>query len=142
MRLVSAAACAVMLSCLDVLPGSLFVVVVAMAPAAAQQGDLAAILKRFNALYGAGDYPAALAEAQKVEAGVKARFGVNHPRYAAALDLLAVVYDDLGRYAEAEGLYQRALAIQEKVLGASHPDVAPTLHSLAGVYLEQSKYAE
>ena len=29
-----------------------------------------------------------------------------------------------GRYAEAEPLYKRALAIQEKALGPDHPDVA------------------
>ena len=36
-----------------------------------------------------------------------------------------------GKYAEAEPLYKRALAIQEKALGADHPDVADTLNNLA-----------
>ena len=56
MRLVRAAACAVMLSCLGILPGSLFFVVIDLAPAAAQQGDLNAIQKRYNELYAAGNY--------------------------------------------------------------------------------------
>ena len=59
---------------MGILPGALLFV----APAAAQQSDLNAILKRFEELYAAGNYPAALVEAQKFEAGVKARFGVNH----------------------------------------------------------------
>jgi len=46
----------------------------AFTPAAAQQADLNAIYKRFNELYEAGNYPAALVEAQKFEAAVKARF--------------------------------------------------------------------
>jgi len=29
-----------------------------------------------------------------------------------------------GKYADAEGLYRRALAISEKARGADHPDVA------------------
>jgi hypothetical protein len=35
-----------------------------------------------------------------------------------------------GRYADAEPLYQRSLAIREKALGREHPDVAPTLNNL------------
>ena len=44
------------------------ILLIAIAPAAAQQGDLNAILKRYNELYDAGDYAAALVEAQKLEA--------------------------------------------------------------------------
>ena len=111
MRLVRAAACTVMLSCLGILPGSLFFVVIDLAPAAAQQGDLNAILRRFNELYDAGNYAAALVEAQKHEAGVKARFGVNNAYYGNTLYNLANVYEAQAKYAEAEGLYKRALAI-------------------------------
>ena len=42
--------------------------------------------------------------------------------------------DDQGRYAEAEPLYKRALAIREKALGPDHPDVADSLNNLAGLY--------
>ena len=142
MRLVRAAVCAVMLSCLGILPGSLFFVVIDLAPAAAQQGDLNAIEKRFNEFYAAGDYPAALVEAQKFEAGVKARFGVNHANYGVALNSLANVYAAQGKYTDAEGLYQRALAIKEKALGKDHPAVASSLNNLAIVYWRQSKYAD
>src|SRR5271157_1916283 len=142
MRLVRAVACAVKLSCLGILPGSLFFAVIAMAPAVAQQGDLNAILRRFNELNNAGNYPAALAEAQKFEAAVKVRFGVNHANYSIALYCLADVYDNQGKYADAEGLHKRALAIREKALGKDHPQVADTLNNLAIVYRAQAKYAE
>ena len=36
-----------------------------------------------------------------------------------------------GRYAEAEPLYKRSLAIREKALGPDHPDVAQSLNNLA-----------
>ena len=44
---------------------------------------------------------------------------------------------DQGRYAEAELLYKRSLAILEKVLGLAHPDVATTLNNLARLYADQ-----
>ncbi len=44
---------------------------------------------------------------------------------------VAVVYEDLGRYAEAEPLYKRALAIREKALGPEHPSVATSLENYA-----------
>jgi Tfp pilus assembly protein PilF len=45
-----------------------------------------------------------------------------------------------GKYAEAEPLYKRALAIKEKTLGPDHPDVATSLHNLAWVYSREGKY--
>ena len=47
-----------------------------------------------------------------------------------------------GRYAEAEPLYKRALAIREKALGPDHPDVARSLNNLAELYENQGRYAE
>ena len=53
-----------------------------------------------------------------------------------------VVYETQGKYADAEALYKRALAIREKALGQDHPDVARTLNNLAVVYKDQGKYAD
>ncbi len=47
-----------------------------------------------------------------------------------------------GRYAEAEPVYKRALAVQEKALGPAHPDVAGSLNNLAVLYDAQGRYAE
>ena len=47
--------------------------------------------------------------------------GPDHPDTASSLNNLALLYQDQGKYAEAEPLYQRALAICEQQLGASHP---------------------
>jgi CHAT domain-containing protein/tetratricopeptide (TPR) repeat protein len=127
------------LRCLCILSGATLLFTSAVGPAAAQQGDLT---KRFQELFAAGNYPAALVEAQKVEAVVKARFGVNHANYSTALNNLAIVYEEQGRYAEAEGIHKRALAIREKALGTDHPDVAQSLHNLGVVYNDQGKYAE
>ncbi len=48
----------------------------------------------------------------------------------------------LGKYAEAETLYQRSLAIREKASGRDHPGVAESLNNLAVLYVAQGKYAE
>ena len=126
----------------------LFVVALALAfvsaamPALAQQADIGVIQRRFQEFYAAGNYSAALEEARKLESAVKARFGTNHANYGEALNNLAAVYAGQGKYGEAEGLFQRALAIREKALGRDHPDVAQTLNNLAAVYARQGRYGE
>ncbi len=51
-----------------------------------------------------------------------------------SLTNLAILYQTQGRYAEAEPLHRRALAIREKALGPDHPDVAASLNNLASLY--------
>jgi CHAT domain-containing protein/tetratricopeptide (TPR) repeat protein len=55
---------------------------------------------------------------------------------------LARLYRAQGRYAEAEPLCKRSLAITEKALGPDHPDVAQSLNNLALLYRAQGRYAE
>jgi CHAT domain-containing protein/tetratricopeptide (TPR) repeat protein len=142
MRLAAAAALAVLVRGAAMILSATLFVMIAIAPSAAQQGDVDAITKRFLERYTAGDYPAALVEAQKYESAVKARFGVNHANYAIALNFFAVVYRAQGNYAQAEELQKRALAIRERTLGAGHPDVAQSLNNLANVYNNQGRYAD
>ena len=65
-----------------------------------------------------------------------------YPDVATGLNNLAMLYESQGKYAEAEPLYKRALAIYEKALGPDHPSVAESLNSLAGFYHAQGSYAE
>jgi CHAT domain-containing protein len=46
----------------------------------------------------------------------------------------------MGNYQKAEPLYQRSLAIREKVLGQEHPDVALSLNNLANLYQNMGNY--
>ena len=55
---------------------------------------------------------------------------------------LAFLYSKQGRYSDAEPLYKRALAINEKGLGPDHPAVALSLSNLAALYNDQGRYAE
>ena len=96
-------------------------VLTAAPPGAAQQADLDAIHKRYEEFRRAGNHAAALIEAKKYEAAVRARDGTNHANYAAALYNLALVYKAQGADAAAEGHYRRALAIYEGYVGAMTP---------------------
>ena len=133
---------AVVLLCLGVQPGATLLLLIAMGPAVAQHVDVAAIYKRWQELFEGGNYPAALVEAQRYEAEVKAQFGINHPNYATSLNALAVLYKNQARYADAEPLYKRALAIYEKASGPNHPSVAVALNNLALLYETQGRYAD
>ena len=59
-----------------------------------------------------------------------------------SLNNLAALYRAQGRYAEAEPLYKRALAIGEKTLGPEHPEVATSLKNLRLLYRAQGRDAE
>ena len=59
-----------------------------------------------------------------------------------SLNNLAVLYKIQGRFADAEPLYKRALAIKEKAFGPDHPDVAISLSNLAELYRVQGRYAD
>jgi len=66
----------------------------------------------------------------------------DHPHTAKALNNLAELYRVQGRYAEADGLYKRALVIGEKVLGPDHPDVGIYLSNLGGLRVSQEDWAD
>jgi tetratricopeptide (TPR) repeat protein len=68
--------------------------------------------------------------------------GSEHPDTAQSLNNLASLYDDQGKYDEAEPLYKQALAIREKALSSEHPDTASSMNNLAWLYDDQGKYDE
>ena len=79
-----------------------------------EQGDYAEAEKAWSA---------ALQEAEK--------FGPEDPRMPTSLNNLATVYQAQGKYAEAEPLLKRALAIDQKALDPEHPDTVISLSNLA-----------
>lgn len=58
------------------------------------------------------------------------------------INTLAGLYVDQGQYAQAEPLFRRALAINEKSLGPDHPAVAKSVNSLAVLYTNQGQYTQ
>jgi tetratricopeptide (TPR) repeat protein len=67
--------------------------------------------------------------------------GAEHPDTATSLNNLALLFKSQGDHDGARPLYERALAISEKVLGAEHPDTAITLNNLALLLQSQGDYA-
>ena len=123
----------------------LVVAVIAMASAplraVAQPIDVAAAQKRFQDLYAAGDYAAALAEAQKTEAAAK-RGGTNNFAYVSALNDLARAHQALGRYGEAAAMFKQVLGTLQSNLPPTDPRLAQPLANLATVYLLQANPGE
>jgi CHAT domain-containing protein/tetratricopeptide (TPR) repeat protein len=103
--------------------------------------NLDAVLKRTNQYFDKGNYDAALSEARKLEAGIKAQFGTNHPNYVIALNELLRVYAAQGKYADAEVAAQRGLAVRQKVLNPADPKIAESEVNLASIYKLEGKYA-
>jgi tetratricopeptide (TPR) repeat protein len=81
-----------------------------------------------------GHHLAASAHAEALE--------VDLPAVAHLLTDTATYLYARASYAEAEPLYQRAIAIGEKALGAHHPRLATSLNNLAGLYLATGRHAE
>ena len=65
--------------------------------------------------------------------------GSNHPHVPFVLNDLALLYSDLGKYSDAEALYQWAVAIREKALGLNHPDLATSLENYAALLRETGR---
>jgi tetratricopeptide (TPR) repeat protein len=81
--------------------------------------------------------PQAMAGAALVET-----YGIETKEAARLLNQAGLYLSERGRIARAEPLFQRALAIKEKVLGPDDPSLATTLNNLATLYNRQGKYAE
>ncbi len=64
------------------------------------------------------------------------------PEAARLLNQTGYYLYDRVLYAQAEPLYQRALAIREKQVGPEHPDIATDLNNLAALYRAQGKYEQ
>jgi len=68
--------------------------------------------------------------------------GTLHPDYATSLNLLGVVYIDMGNYAKAEPLYLEAKDIRAKSLGKDHPHYANSVNNLGVLYVDMGNYAK
>ena len=89
-----------------------------------------------------GDYATAASFDETTLSLVTSAFGPDVRETATALNNLALTYQSLARYKEAEPLYRRAIEIDEKVLGKDHPDVATDYNNLAQLLRTQGKYDE
>lgn len=66
----------------------------------------------------------------------------DDPRLATTLNDLGVLYGMQNRDIEAEPLFERALAINEKAFGRQHSSVVLALQNLSVIYASQNKFSE
>jgi tetratricopeptide (TPR) repeat protein len=66
----------------------------------------------------------------------------DDPRLANTLNDLGVLYGMQDPDIEAEPLFQRALAINEKAFGRQHPSIVLILQNLSVIYASQNKFPE
>ena len=83
-----------------------------------------------------------LAVAERGVQQAEQKLGRNDPALAGLLDRQASLLHDLARYADAEPLYRRALAIAEASYGKDHPTVASLLNNLALLLQATNRLAE
>jgi tetratricopeptide (TPR) repeat protein len=98
------------------------------APSSAQNGGVTARSAQIAELSRAGKYSKA--------------HGPDHRDVAASLNNLADLYERQSRFAGAEPLYQRALAIREQAAGPDHPETATLPNNLASFYQAQGRYTD
>jgi eukaryotic-like serine/threonine-protein kinase len=59
-----------------------------------------------------------------------------------AMDQLALVYEQEGKYARADALLNRSVEIRRSHQGQEHPETLYSMNELAGVYFREGKYRE
>ena len=103
--------------------------------------DLSALSNNISDLTEQGKYGEAVLVAERRLLFTEQRYGEDHPYVDTALLVLGDLYQHVGRYTDAEPLYQRFLAHEEQKV--KDPNEGFTwLFKLAELYLAERRYAE
>ncbi len=86
-----------------------------------------------------GDYPKA---ERLFQSAVEQSTHLEPTQWATSQNNLAELYRVQGRYADAEPLYHKALALREQHLGEHHPHVGGSLNNLANLFYAQGRYSK
>ncbi|MBI0400297.1 tetratricopeptide repeat protein [Cyclobacterium marinum] len=89
-----------------------------------------------------GRYEEALVYAEKSVIAARDEFDMDHPSFATSLNNLALVYNSLERYKDAEPLFRRATETYKQQLGEDHPFYVQALENLAGSLQSIGRYAD
>ncbi|MBI5716268.1 MAG: tetratricopeptide repeat protein [Burkholderiales bacterium] len=117
-------------------PGAASSATAATSPAPAQKGDEAELespmppATEAHRLYEEGRYAEAVPHAERALAAAGRAFAADDPLQGFFLQLLANVYRQAGRADEAIALFERAVALNQRVHGAASLELAASLNSL------------
>lgn len=117
----------------------LVVTMLATGHAVVPENVLMEVYNKGRTLANQGNYSHAVPYFQNALQLGEKKFGPNHPTTALLLIKLALLYQNLSRFDDAEALYKRSLRIYEEVLGPSHNKVAEGLDKLAALYKLQNR---
>ncbi len=117
-------------------------VLLACLPSSAQEARWKELFAQAGQLKQQGKPVQALPVAQEAERVAEATFGLQNANTLASINRLATIYDDLGRYSEAEPLYNRAIGIGIKTLGPESEGIGAMLNNLAALCEETERYAD
>jgi tetratricopeptide (TPR) repeat protein len=127
---------------LAVLAGQL----IGAAPASAQSDSIASsiarIEKRYEQLFAAAKYAAALAQARDLTALTRSRLGARDPEHVAALEKLSLAYAALGRDERAVAAAEQAIDIARSRNAAIGSELADMLVRLANRHDSSSRQHE
>ena len=112
----------------------------AVSAAFPQADDWQRLMDQGIAAHTAGDYGEA-ASCYRAAAALSEHFDRANSRRFAAWNALATAYDALGRYADAETNYRRALGAAEQAQGKSSVSYASVLANLGTLYAETGQAA-
>jgi tetratricopeptide (TPR) repeat protein len=94
----------------------MMLIVLLVLPSCGQKESWEELNAKVAVLYQQGRYLEASNVAEEALKVAEETFGLKHINVALSLDNLAVLYQDQGKYAEAEPLFKRAMEIEEKAL--------------------------
>jgi tetratricopeptide (TPR) repeat protein len=112
------------------------------AAASGEDDDREEWKRRIGELRKAGRQADAIALAEEYREKMRESYGIEHPRYAISLKVLAHLLQKADRGEEAEPLFRRALEIDEKSFGPEHPDVAEDLRDLGAILRNANRAGE
>jgi len=88
-----------------------------------------------------GLFPEALHQLEGALALRIRTLGEEHHDTLETMDTLAVLYQQAGKYVQAEPLHTKVLEIRRRILGWEHPDTLSSMNNLAVLYQDEGKYA-
>jgi len=102
--------------------------------------DFSLVIREADQARSAGDYVAAERSLRLALKLQEFQLGLTHPEVAHTLNELGRVCCLLGRLAEAEFLYRRALGISRRTQDVDHPYLAMSLENLSNLYRSQGEF--
>lgn len=113
-----------------------------LAQTQAERYQLTQLNRAGTAAYQTGDYAQALRQFEDAYALTQNEWPDNDPEVLVISNNLAVLYNAMGRYLEAEPLLTRGLEVRESIWGPDDPETLIGVYNLAHLYSAMGRYSD